>query len=977
MNELKILITASTSAATKAIKEVKDEIDKVNKSATSNGKSISDSMKTIAKGAAIAVGAISAITGAMAALGKSAQEVNKGLEKLNTTFKSAGSSSAQATDTYKNLFGILGDHDRAIETAQSLARVTTEADKLNEYYTILAGSAAEYGEGLSPETLSENIAETIAQGKAMGDLARVLVEAGISEDGFNNSLTQTANLGEREVMVRSALNQALGKSGAMYMIANQATIRYNQSQANLNLTLATATKYTTPLLTALNNLGSTLLTFLAPALQTVATYLTAFIQLISAAIQWVGSFFGMFSSKTSKTTSDVAGYKNAMNNYLRSLSGGFESTGAGIDSNISKLKELKKQTMGFDELNVVSKQDTSATGGGGGGISAGSIPMAPNPADFGIGEMDVDFSQMLEDIEEAKEKIKGLGVLIGTIGAAFGLWKLANFTTSIMDSIKGVKTLKRMSKEAIEEALDAGGLSQWEAESYTHLQRVSSVLKTVLGYALSIGGAIALLYGYTDAWANGVDWGNLALMIGGVAAVVGGLALAFPGVITQFKLFGSTVSLTLAQIALFTAGIALMVVGVKDFISNGPTLQNTILIIGGAIATAVALATAGLSVLISAIVAAVAAVAAFTAAILLEESAIKSVEEAQEALNEAKEKAAEAELSHMNAVDSAEAALRRLEEAEKAAGVTGEELYNQVQNGTITYEEMDAAQREVYKAYLDNEKKQKDLKKATEELTAAKKAETIASFENQLALAKESGNYDDYKKSVIEAYENGTLSAKEARDLIGKSMSEMSTDAQKAFMEDIPGDIKKGLDPNQYETVRKKFGDFFSGIWKGITEGYDKYIAPMFTKKFWTDTFDTIKQGAKSALNGVIGIVEKCINWIVDKLNKLSFNVPDWVPGIGGKKFGFNLSKISIPRLAEGGIVTGSILANIGERGREAVLPLENNTEWMDALADRIAARNNNPTKVILKVGEKELGWATIGAINGITEQTGGLQLAL
>ena len=67
----------------------------------------------------------------------------------------------------------------------------------------------------------------------------------------------------------------------------------------------------------------------------------------------------------------------------------------------------------------------------------------------------------------------------------------------------------------------------------------------------------------------------------------------------------------------------------------------------------------------------------------------------------------------------------------------------------------------------------------------------------------------------------------------------------------------------------------------------------------------------------------------------------------------------------------------IGERGKEAVVPLENNTEWIDKLAERIAEKSGTPTKVILKVGEKELGWATIKAINGITEQTGGLQLQL
>ena len=102
--------------------------------------------------------------------------------------------------------------------------------------------------------------------------------------------------------------------------------------------------------------------------------------------------------------------------------------------------------------------------------------------------------------------------------------------------------------------------------------------------------------------------------------------------------------------------------------------------------------------------------------------------------------------------------------------------------------------------------------------------------------------------------------------------------------------------------------------------------------------------------------------------------MPSWVPILGGKSWGFNFSYVSIPRLAKGGIATSSTIANIGEAGREAVLPLDRNTEWMNTLVDKIAARQQ-PQKVVLQVGEKELGWATIGAINGITKQTGTLQL--
>ena len=165
--------------------------------------------------------------------------------------------------------------------------------------------------------------------------------------------------------------------------------------------------------------------------------------------------------------------------------------------------------------------------------------------------------------------------------------------------------------------------------------------------------------------------------------------------------------------------------------------------------------------------------------------------------------------------------------------------------------------------------------------------------------------------------------------------------------------------------------------WNHIVSWFNSSVSSKFTVSYWTNKWNTIKDGAKSAFNGVIAVVEKAVNGIIQKINTLSWKIPDWVPKYGGQKFGFNFKTISIPRLAEGGITVGSTLANIGENGREAVLPLDRNTQWMDQLADRLAARMNPQTKVVLKVNERELGYATINAINQNTKQTGGLQLQL
>ena len=165
--------------------------------------------------------------------------------------------------------------------------------------------------------------------------------------------------------------------------------------------------------------------------------------------------------------------------------------------------------------------------------------------------------------------------------------------------------------------------------------------------------------------------------------------------------------------------------------------------------------------------------------------------------------------------------------------------------------------------------------------------------------------------------------------------------------------------------------------WNTIKSWFNSNIAPKFTKDYWKGKFNSIKDGLKEAFNGAIGVVEKAVNSIINKINTLSWTIPEWVPHYGGDKFGFNFKNISIPRLAEGGIVTQSTLANIGENGKEAVIPLERNTEWLDMLADKLAARSAAPSRIILNVDGKELGWASINGINNITKQTGALQLQL
>ena len=126
------------------------------------------------------------------------------------------------------------------------------------------------------------------------------------------------------------------------------------------------------------------------------------------------------------------------------------------------------------------------------------------------------------------------------------------------------------------------------------------------------------------------------------------------------------------------------------------------------------------------------------------------------------------------------------------------------------------------------------------------------------------------------------------------------------------------------------FRNFFIKMWEGIKKvgsSVADFIGGVFERTIGT---------VKGIINGVIEL----INGAIGAINKLKVEIPDWVPKYGGSTFGVNIPKI--PTLAEGGIVNGATLAMIGEAGKEVVMPLENNTQWLDKIADKISAKTGN-----------------------------------
>lgn len=121
--------------------------------------------------------------------------------------------------------------------------------------------------------------------------------------------------------------------------------------------------------------------------------------------------------------------------------------------------------------------------------------------------------------------------------------------------------------------------------------------------------------------------------------------------------------------------------------------------------------------------------------------------------------------------------------------------------------------------------------------------------------------------------------------------------------------------------------DFLKGVFKSFWDYVKLAFDNVKTVAVTAFTFigDAVKvwyTGVRKYIDAIYGAFKTVFNAVASVWNntigKLSFKVPSWVPGIGGK--GFDVP--DIPMLAEGGIVTGPTLAMIGEAGPEAVIPL-------------------------------------------------------
>ena len=248
-------------------------------------------------------------------------------------------------------------------------------------------------------------------------------------------------------------------------------------------------------------------------------------------------------------------------------------------------------------------------------------------------------------------------------------------------------------------------------------------------------------------------------------------------------------------------------------------------------------------------------------------------------------------------------------------------------------------------------------------------------------------NWDKIKETVISV---ATAICEKVQEMVQK-VSEWFGNMKDAISQKV--EEAKTAVVNKFNEIKTSISDKITAVKNTVSNIFEGIKSTISSKVQAAKTtvlsvFDGIKTGITNAINGA----KQGVSDAIDKI-KGFFNFSWSLPKIKMPHFSitgsFSLNPPSIPKFgvewyAKGGVFDSPTLfgygkgsiGGLGEAGAEAIVPLENNTKWLDKIAERLSAKQGK-TPIVLTVDGKVFAQTSIDSINQLTKQTGSLALQL
>lgn len=270
-------------------------------------------------------------------------------------------------------------------------------------------------------------------------------------------------------------------------------------------------------------------------------------------------------------------------------------------------------------------------------------------------------------------------------------------------------------------------------------------------------------------------------------------------------------------------------------------------------------------------------------------------------------------------------------------------------------------------------------------------------------------HWDEIKEKVVEVWDKMVSTIESAVEAVKEWFSNL-----KQGIADKVNSIREAIS-EKFNAIKQKMSDTIQAAKDKVIEHFTRIKDGIrekiqAAKETVSNVVDNIKQkfsnGFNAAKETVVNIFDNIKQGIKDKLEAAKQTVKDVIDKIKGFfNFSWSLPKLKMPHInisgefslmppkvpkfsidwyAKGGVFdaptlfnNGGRLSGLGEAGAEAIVPLENNTQWLDKIADKLSSKMGGSQPIIMQVDGKTFAEISVDSINALTRQRGSLALNL